>query len=428
MREPASTAGYLAAPAVLRMLRITLHAGFLALLVVGVAATLATDPGSAVRYPVLLGAICLAGLYLAGTIAEKRAAEGQAASHGVQRYARYWLASVTGLWLVLMLLSPDFSWLAFALFFLHLHLLPFRHALLAIVLVTCVVIAAQWSARGELHAAMIIGPTFGAVFAVVMATVYQSLYREGVNQRQALEELRSTRTELARTQHQAGVLTERERLAREIHDTLAQGLSSILLISRAAETSLDAGAVDTARDRLRTIQQAAADNLADARRFVRELSAKESGPDFLVGSLRRTCTAIEQQAKAQGVGLRCRFELDGDPVRMPVPYEVALLRAAQSALSNTLRHSGADTAVVTLSYVGAEVTLDIYDDGAGFEVEAELASAGQRSDGTGYGLRTLGERITALGGAIDIESVPGEGTVVAIRLPLLPFDDGPADA
>ncbi|WP_299167212.1 sensor histidine kinase [uncultured Arthrobacter sp.] len=429
MRDSASPAGYLAAPAVLRMLRITLHAGFLALLLVGVAATLASEPGPAVMYPVLLVSLCLGGLYLAGTISEKRAAERQVApssSRGT-RYAGLWLAGMTGLWVVLMVLSADFSWLAFALFFLHLHLLSTRHAVAVIVLLTGVVIAAQWNREGELQAPMILGPTFGAVFAVVMTIVYQSLYLEGVNQRQALEELRRTRSELATTQHQAGVATERERLAREIHDTLAQGLSSIVLISRAAEASLNAGAIETARERIRTVQQTASDNLADARRFVRGLSAAEGDPEFLVGSLRRTCASVEQQAAAQGIGLRCRFELDGTPVRMPAPYEVALLRAAQSALSNSLRHSGAGTAVVTLTFVGSEVALDIYDNGRGFDVDAALASAIERTDGTGFGLRVLRERISALGGAIDIESEAGEGTVVSVRLPLLPFDGGTPD-
>ncbi|GAB3549706.1 sensor histidine kinase [Arthrobacter tumbae] len=430
MRDPASPAGYMAAPAVLRMLRITLHAGFLALLLVGVAATLVSEPGPAVVYPALLISLCLGGLYLAGTVRERRAAKqqpGTPSSSRVPRYARFWLAGVTGLWVVLMMLSADFSWLAFALFFLHLHLLSTRHAVVAIVLLTGVVIAAQWERQGELQVPMILGPMFGAVFAVVMTVVYQSLYLEGVNQRQALEELRRTRSELARTQHQAGVLTERERLAREIHDTLAQGLSSIVLISRAAEASLDAGATNTARERIRTVQQAASDNLTDARRFVRGLSAAEGDPEFLVGSLRRTCASVEQQAAAQGIGLRCRFELDGAPIRMPAPYEVALLRAAQSALSNSLRHSSAGTAVVTLTFVGSEVALDIYDNGRGFDVDTALASAVERTDGTGFGLRALRERITALGGAIEIESEAGEGTVVGIRLPLLPFDDGTAD-
>lgn len=412
------------------MLRITLHAGFLALLLVGVAATLASGPGPAVVYPVLLVSLCLGGLYLAGTVSEKRAAERQVApssSPRGTRYARFWLAGVTGLWVVLMVLSADFSWLAFALFFLHLHLLSTRHAVVVIVLLTGVVIAAQWNREGELQAPMILGPTFGAVFAVVMTIVYQSLYLEGVNQRQALEELRRTRSELATTQHQAGVATERERLAREIHDTLAQGLSSIVLISRAAEASLNAGAIGTARERIRTVQQAASDNLTDARRFVRGLSAAEGDPEFLVGSLRRTCASVEQQAAAQGIGLRCRFELDGTPVRMPAPYEVALLRAAQSALSNSLRHSGAGTAVVTLTFVGSEVALDIYDNGRGFDVDAALASAIERTDGTGFGLRALTERISALGGATEIESEAGEGAVVSVRLPLLPFDGGTAD-
>ena len=96
------------------------------------------------------------------------------------------------------------------------------------------------------------------------------------------------------------------------------------------------------------------------------------------------------------------------------------MRAAQSALSNALRHSGADTAVVTLSFVGPEVALDIYDNGRGFDVQKTLTAATEREDGTGFGLKVLRERVTALGGAIDIESRTGDGNwdpfaVAAIR-------------
>lgn len=411
--------------AVLRVLRITLHTGFAALLVVGAAGTLAAAPRAAVSYLTLTISVLLGALYFAGTVTEKRAAEGGNAPWGVEpnRYHRVWLAAITMLWLLLLALSADFSWLAFALFFLHLHLLSTRHAIAAVSVLTGAVVAAQWNRDGELHAAMILGPTFGAVFAVIMAIVYQSLYTEGVNQRLALDELRRTRTILAHTQHEAGVIVERERLAREIHDTLAQGLSSIVLISRAAETSLDAGATELTRERIRTIQAEASENLAEARRFVRAPGPKDANAESLVLRLRRTCENTERQAAARGTSLRCRFELDGEAVRLSTSCEVALLRAAQSSLSNVAQHARASTAVLTLGFLGPDVTMDIYDDGVGFDAAATLSAAMVRPDGSGFGLRSVRERIMGLGGLVGVESANGEGTVVAIRLPLVPFEE-----
>jgi signal transduction histidine kinase len=95
-----------------------------------------------------------------------------------------------------------------------------------------------------------------------------------------------------------------------------------------------------------------------------------------------------------------------------------LLRAAQSSLANVWAHAKARTAVVTLSFLDAEVTMDVFDDGVGFDPATVLPAAAARGDGHGVGIQGLRERVSALGGSLDVESAPGEGTVVAIRLPL----------
>ena len=139
----------------------------------------------------------------------------------------------------------------------------------------------------------------------------------------------------------------------------------------------------------------------------------------LAGSLRRLCEKTEAEAAARGAGLRCRFDVEGAPVELSNPYSTTLLRAAQASLANVWVHAKASTAVVTLSFMGTEVALDIYDDGVGFRPEAAaFPDHPQRKDGSGYGLKSLRERVTALAGTLAIESAPGEGTVVAIRLPL----------
>ncbi len=422
-REEAAPASQL----VLRILRVGLHVGFAGLLAIAIAATLAADPAGPAAYLAAALGVVLAAVYVAGTVWERRRS-ASGTGRDLKRYAPWWLALVTLLWACLVLLSGNFVWLAFPLFFLHLHILRTWHAVVAVAVLTGLVIASQWWHAGTLEAAMLIGPVVGAVFAVFMGMAYRALYLDARNQRLALAELRRTRAELASSQHEAGVLAERGRLASEIHDTLAQGLSSIVLLSRGASAALDAGQPDTAAERIRLMESTASDNLAEARRFVRGLSSPQldpqpaphrdpqpdGEPSALVLSLQRLCAATENQAAASGRPLRCRFVLDGPPVPLPPASEVLLLRACQASLANVVEHAQASTAVVTLGFLQGEVTMDIYDDGAGFDPSA----AGPREDGRGFGLPSLAERAAALGGTLAVESAPAEGTVVAVRLPL----------
>lgn len=429
---------------ILRVLRVCLHSGFAVLLLVALARLLGSG-FQGTDWLALSLALVLAAVYLVGTALEKRHSV-DTSRFDPRPYSAWWLGAVCLFWLLLIWASSDFVWLAFPLFFLQLHVLPLRLALPAIALSTVLVIVALWfhnagADGGALQLPMVLGPAFGAAFAVVTGLAYRALYLEAENQRLAAEELRRTRAELARSQHDAGTLAERARLAREIHDTLAQGFSSIVLMGRSAEKSLDDGDAATARDRLRTVQNTASANLAEARNFVRalqppaladdtaeypagntaentaEYSTGGSPEDPLVNSLRRLCEKTETEAAARGTRLRCRFDLEGTPVELPNPYRTTLLRAAQASLANVWVHAKADTAVVTLSFLGSEVAMDIFDDGTGFDASAVADPAG-RPDGSGYGLRSLQERVSALAGSLDIESTAGEGTVVAIRLPL----------
>ena len=415
-RGPLNALENASSAAILRVLRVTLHTGFALLLSVGLVRMLMA--GGALRWVWASAAVVLAAVYLAGTVLEKRHAEGRTVVDP-RRYGLLWLGLVTALWVFLLAGSADFAWLAFPIFFLHLHLLPRRPALLTIALMTLAVIASQWAASGAPvpHAAAVVGPVLGAIFSVITGLAYAALYREAENQRRAADELRRTREELARSQHQAGVLAERERLAREIHDTLAQGLSSIVLLGRAAGQSLADGDAATASGRLALVQQTAADNLAEARSFVRGLSSPQLEGTTLVEALGRLCERTWTDAEAAGAPLHCRLEVDGEPQDLPQPVRVALLRAAQASLANVREHARASTAVVSLAFLGSEVTMDVYDDGTGFDPPDRESAAGA-ADGSGFGLRSLRERVAALNGTLAVESAPGEGTVVAIRLPV----------
>lgn len=242
-----------------------------------------------------------------------------------------------------------------------------------------------------------------------MATVlgYQALYRESERRRELIEELITTRAELAAAERDAGILAERERLAREIHDTLAQGLSSIQLLLRAAERALPAGT--PALEHIARAREAAQENLAEARRFVRALTPPDLEHGSLAAALERLCSGVP--------GPRVRFSLSGSPRVLPTPYEVALLRIAQSALANVVRHARAGRAEITLTFMDASVTLDIVDDGHGFDPSAAASGSG---DG-GFGLPAMRSRAETLGGLFTVESDPGQGTAVAVTLPL-PLD------
>ena len=400
---------------VLRVLRVSLHVGFALLLGVGVIRVLVTDTSASTRLASILLAGVLAAIYLWGTTWENRFARGLTSDPN--RFSRSWLLIVVVLWLALMALHPDFSWLAFPLFFLQMHLLRTRTALFAIIGLTQVVIGAQWAHAGSVTVAGILGPVFGATFSVVMGFAYQALYTEGVNQRRALDELRRTRAALAGEQHRAGVLAERERLARDIHDTLAQGFSSIVLVSRSARAALDAGDTELAGQRLETVATTASDNLGEARDFVRGLSAgtAEAAAGALAGRFARLCASTERTAQASGDELECRFREDGEAQALSPDVAGALLRAAQSCLANVLAHARASRAILSLGYLAGEVTLDVYDDGVGFD--PDTLPAAPRNDGTGFGLSGLKARIGALNGTVEVESAPGEGTVVAVRIP-----------
>ncbi|MEU2231043.1 sensor histidine kinase [Streptomyces vietnamensis] len=374
---------------VLRALRLCLHLLMAGLLVL---AAVRADSTAGTVLSVAVGAVYATGSYLPSVRSSQRA-------------AAVWLAVLGASWLVLLWVTPEALWLAFPLYFLQLHLLPVRWSLPAVVLTAGAAILSYVGHGAPLNPGVFIGPLLGAAVAVATVLGYEALYRESERRRRLIEELIETRAELAAAERHAGTLAERERLAREIHDTLAQGLSSIQLLLRAAERQLPpdspaAGHIGRARE-------AAQDNLAEARRFVRALTPPDLEHGSLAGALERLCEP------GGGPGPRVRFSVSGTPVELPTPYEVALLRIAQSALANTVRHAAASRAEITLSFMDASVTLDVVDDGLGFDP----ASVRPSSDG-GFGLPAMRSRAESLGGTFTVEAAPGQGTAVAVSLPL----------
>ncbi|POX38652.1 two-component sensor histidine kinase [Streptomyces sp. Ru73] len=374
-----------------------------------VAALLALAAGRAVADhapdgPAVIGAAgVLALVYALGPVLPKVSAAPAAAA--------LWLVAVLAVWATLVLLTPDGVWLAFPLFFVQLHLLPLRWALPVVAVTTAVAVGGFGWHAGTLTIGTVLGPALGAAVAVAVVLGYQALYRESEQRRRLIEELTVARSDLAAAERTAGVLAERERLAREIHDTLAQGLSSIQLLLRAAERALP-GRPESALGHVRHAREAAVDNLAEARRFVRALSPPGLEHGSLPAALERLC---ETTARTTGLAVHCH--VSGTPAALPTPHEVALLRIAQSALANTVRHAAAHRAELTLSYMDTEVALDVVDDGTGFR-PSEVPAPGADTGGGGFGLAAMRARARALHGTFVVESAPGEGTAVAVTLPV----------
>ncbi|MFD7452396.1 sensor histidine kinase [Kitasatospora sp. NPDC059827] len=384
------------------VLRLCLHllvAGLLALAVARAAfAARGGDPAA-----VGAAASAMAAVYAVGP--------RLAAVHRSRRGAALWLALLGVTWAGVLVATQDGVWLAFPLYFLELHLLGRRSGPAAVALTAAAAIAGWSFHQHAFNPAAAIGPLLGAAVATATVLGYQALYRESEERRRLIDELTAARADLAAAHHAAGVLAERERLAREIHDTLAQSLSSIQLLLRAAQRALPerteaaAGYVEQAR-------QAAQDNLDEARRFVRALTPPALDGDPLSVALKRLCATTTAHS-----GLPVHLHVSGEQVRLPAAQEVALLRIAQSALGNTVRHAKASRAEVTLSYMEGEVALDVFDDGAGFD---PAAVAGRTDGEGGFGLPSMRARARALGGSFTVESAPGEGTALAVQLPVAP--------
>ncbi len=339
---------------------------------------------------VVLGGVFL-GVYFAGALFKSRPLA-----------ARLWLLLLTLLWLGLVMLAPDSVYLVFGLFFLYLHLLPRYWGLVAVIAATVVSIVGFAIHRGFSLAA-VIGPVLAAAVAVAIGLGYSALYREATERQKLIDELLETRETLAERERTAGKLAERERLAQEIHDTVAQGLSSIQLLLHAAER---AAPDHPALQQIRLAREAAADNLVETRQLIAELT-----PAALEGqSLTQALHRIAQRAATPS--LDTQMMVEGEPHRLPMPMEAALVRIAQGAVSNVARHAHAERMRITLTYADDAVHLDVVDDGVGI-APTVLA----RSPSGSFGLNAMRSRVEQQGGTMNVESEPGH-TAVTVSFPL----------
>lgn len=346
-----------------------------------------------------VAAVAFVTVYLSGAWAGRMRRDPHVSRRG---YAVGWVAALTLLWAVLTWLSPEGAYLAFPLFFLYLHVLPGRGGVAAIVVTAAFAILALGLHLG-FSVGGVIGPLIGAGVAVLIGLAYRAFRREAEERERLLAELIRTRQQLAESERAQGALSERARLAREIHDTVAQGLSSIQMLLRAAERDIP----DPGAGYVRLARETAADSLADTRQIIRELTPDRLG-DGLVAALERLGRELSERSSIT-------VEVDAEELALPMGIQTALLRIAQGALSNTVRHAHATQVAVELRGDDSTVSLTVRDDGQGFDA---ASTVGDSHGADSFGLHAMRERVEQFGGTLDVDSAAQQGTRVTARLPL----------
>ena len=317
--------------------------------------------------------------------------------------ATIYLAGLVVLFAIAQSQAANAWFLAFGLLPMCFHVTTARRAMAFVVIINVIAAGLDVSRDPGLPGALTalgilaFAVTFSYVYSRWMARVIaQSLDRAAL-----IEQLEATRAELAAAHHEAGVQAERHRLAGEIHDTLAQGFTSIVTLLQAGQASLDAAS--PARRHLDLALLTARENLAEARTLVTALTPATLEAGTLGDTVRRVTSATGAQA-----GIEAHAEVTGTARRLPTGTEVVLLRVCQEALANVRKHADARQVRVRLCYAGTTVRLTVTDDGKGFDPGGATG---------GYGLKGMRDRVSQVGGTVEVASVPGRGTEVSAEVP-----------
>ena len=298
-------------------------------------------------------------------------------------YAAYTLVQESST-LVLMALSPMVFWLGDKLL-----------SLIAVVAFALSTVVGSAIAGHDLTPAVVISLAI-AMASLVFGAWVDQIITQSRERAELIAELEASREEVARLSMEAGVAAERQRLAADIHDTLAQGFGSIAMLVQAVRVSAerDPSAVDGQLD---LIERTARDNLAEARAMV-----AASQPLALQSA------TITEAIRRMGGEYGATVRLDGEPRPLPPPVAVVLLRACQEALTNTAKHAAARSVHIGLSFADDAVRLSVADDGTGFD-PAECPG--------GFGLTGMRGRCGEVGGSLSVASSPGAGTTVVLEVP-----------
>ena len=274
-----------------------------------------------------------------------------------------------------------------------------RTAIIANVALSASVAIGFWISTADLaQTAITAGLSLG--FSLALGLWITQIAERSEERQRLIDELTLTQDRLAAVSRDAGVASERERLAREIHDTIAQDLTGLVLLSQQAQRELASGDAHATDARLQLIEENARTALAETRALV----AASAPVGLTVGQLMEALQRLADRfTRETGIPVT----VEGDPGAIDRDQEVVLLRCAQEGLANVRKHSGASAATIALSAASGDVRLVVRDDGHGFDTAAAS---------TGFGVDGMRDRLALVGGFLDVTSSEA-GTVLTASLP-----------
>lgn len=323
-----------------------------------------------------------------------------------------WLVGLTGVWMLDTTISVVAMYWVFTLFFVYMRAFNDWRGIAGVAAGLVITVLVQLP--DHLTLGSVLGPALSAVVVLAINYAFTTITKVSDERAELINELLETREQLATTERAAGVAQERERLAHEIHDTVAQNLSSIQMLLHAAErdllaTDLSEEELAAPLKRMETARRAASRNLAETRAIIAALTPAPLSTTSLEEALRRIAADFGMTGD-----MDIEVEVDGEPQQLPMRIEAGLLRITQGAVSNAVKHSEASRMRITLTFGDDEVRLDVVDNGKGFDV----ASQAKKPSGLGHlGLDAMRSRAEELGGELAIESQPGGPTALSVAVP-----------
>ena len=318
-------------------------------------------------------------------------------------WAAGFLAVEAGLWLWLVVVDPiDFGFFVWAGVGMLVHVcsLSMRWSMVVAAIFGSGLVLQEVLEPDPVASSIVVSVLVTSVIMVLLSYLFHSISRRSEERRLLIGELEETRAELAASEREAGMLAERHRLARDIHDTLAQGFTSIFLLLEAAEAELVADP-SKARIYIDQARSTARGSLAEARSLVWALRPDRLLKSSLVEAVQSVVSQLGEETST-----RADFVVTGEPRQLLSGTDECILRVTQEALANVRKHADASRVTVTLPYLDDGVALDVRDDGVGFEPTIFAATV----DGLvgGVGLQLMLERVEQLGGTRVIESSAGD--------------------
>lgn len=362
----------------------------------------------------LIGTVAMAGVFVVWY-----GVSGAKALRNKTSAARY-MAGAAVLFAAMAALFPASGVMLYALCAQSFALLRLRWGIVSVVVLEVTAAVAQLANSGLSTSSLVSVATWFVptlLMACLLGIFIHRVIAESAQRAVLISELHQAREELAAASHDAGVAQERERLAREIHDTLAQGFTSVVLLARASLVELAEGELGGTRRHLELMESTALDNLAEARSLIAARPPAPLADLSLPEALARLAHGLEGEFST-------KVEVTGEPRPLGAKAEVAAYRVAQEAIANVYKHARATSLSLRLCYGARAAHLEISDDGCGFDLASGPGPPqpeGEVGDGRGgYGLAGMARRSEEVGGRFRVQTGPGRGTTVELRLAYSP--------